>query len=77
MPSYRPAQIELAQRMLQQPDPELTPAHRALNERIARHVLKSTQITRDQTVIAVPAYVFVAGLAGRSAGRSALAGAPQ
>ncbi|MCB5412163.1 hypothetical protein [Pseudogemmobacter faecipullorum] len=66
MSSYRPAQIELARQMLTQPDLSHSAERRALNERIARHVLKSTQITCDRSVITVPKGVFIAGLAGRN-----------
>ena len=65
MPDYRPSQIERARRMLAQPDPALSPAEQAFQERKARHILKSCDITLDRTVVRVPRCIFEAGLNNR------------
>ncbi|WP_124086569.1 hypothetical protein [Pseudogemmobacter humi] len=50
MPDYRPDQIEHARRTLARPDLTISPAHRALNERIARHILKSAEAPRRNVI---------------------------
>lgn len=65
MSNYRPSQIERARRMLAQPDPALSPAEQAFQERKARHVLKSAGEPVDCKIITLPRSVAEAGLYGR------------
>ncbi|SEB78196.1 MULTISPECIES: hypothetical protein [Rhodobacterales] len=65
MPDYRPSQIERARRMLARPDPALSPAEQAFQERKARHVLKSAGVPVDCIILQLPSSVAEAGLSNR------------
>lgn len=65
MHDYRPSQIARARQMLAQPDPSLSPADQAFQERKARHVLKSAGVPVDCKIITLPRSVAEAGLNSR------------
>jgi len=51
MPQFTPNQIDRARSILANPDPTLSPAQRALNERIARHIIDQAAAQRAATVV--------------------------
>ena len=65
MPDFTRDQIARAQDCLAHPDPDHSPAFRALRDRIARHVIASAGGERDRKVVTIPRAVFEAGLRGQ------------
>jgi hypothetical protein len=65
MPDFTRDQIDRAGHCLAHPDPQQSPAHRALRERIARHVIASAEAAPRSKVVTIPRAVFQAGLRGQ------------
>lgn len=76
MSDFRKSQIDHAQQVLAQPDLTRSEAQRALDVRIARHVLRSSEITRDVVIVRVPRAIFEAGLYNRRLAASAAPATP-